>query len=152
MRRLALSLACLTLLTACETASGPPLGPSVRSVEAGRYTVTYRGTSRMSQPEVQDRALVQAAQVTLNNGGDWFSVAGRSGGVAPPTGPQFSFGIGGASFGRNSAVGADVGTTVGGEATFVASLEILIGHGPKPSEPNAYDARDVISTVGARLH
>ncbi len=151
MRRLAPALICLTLLAACETTSAPPVGASVQAVESGRYHVTYRGTSRMSEPEVRDRALVQAAQLTLNNDGDWFSVVSRSGGIAPPTGPQFSFGIGGASFGRHSAVGGDVGTTVGGEGTYVATLEIVVGHGPKPPGADAYDARDVISTVGGRL-
>jgi hypothetical protein len=123
----------------------------VQAVETGRYHVVYRGRSGMSQPEVQDRALLQAAQTTLNQGGDWFEVAGRSGGIAPPTGPQFSFGFGGASFGRNSAVGADVGTTVGGEGAYVANLEIVIGHGAKPADPSAYDARDVLSNLGSRL-
>ena len=152
MRRLLLPLACLGLLTACETTSAPPVGGSVQAVETGRYHVTYRGRSGMSQPEVQDRALVQAARATLSQGGDWFEVSSRSGGIAPPTGPQFSFGIGGASFGRHSAVGGDVGTTVGGEGTFVANLEIVIGHGAKPADPSAYDARDVLANLGARLH
>lgn len=152
MRSLVLALAASAcLLAGCETTAEPPVGVSVLPIEANRVQVTYRGRSGMSQPEVEDHALVQAAQLTLDRGGDWFRIAGRSGGMASPTGPQFSFGVGGLSFGRHSAVGGGVGTTVGGEGTFVSSLEVEIGRGPKPADPSVYDARDVITTVGGRL-
>jgi len=153
-RRALLSLASLALvatLAACETTSGPPVGPSVQAVESGRYHLTYRGTSRMSEAEVRDRALLLAAQTTLRSGYDWFQVTGRSSTIAAPTGPQFSLGIGGASFGRHSAVGGGVGTTLGGEGTYVAGLEVLMGKGAKPAGSDAYDARDVDATLGRRL-
>ena len=151
MRRLVFAVSALALLTACETTSGPPLGPSVQAVETGRFHITYRGTSRMGEPEVRDRALLQAAQTALRSGYDWFQVTGRTSSIAAPTGPQFSFGIGGASFGRHSAVGGDVGTTVGGEGTYVTSLEVLLGKGAKPAGADTYDARDVDATLGRRL-
>ena len=152
MRCLVLALAASAgLLAACETASGPPVGASVQAIETDRVAVTYRGRSGMSSPEVQDRALAQAAQVTLNRGGDWFRVASRSGGVAAPTGPQFSFGVGGLSLGRHSAIGGGVGTTVGGEESLISTLEIVIGRGTKPGDPSAYDAREIIANAGSRL-
>jgi hypothetical protein len=151
MRRLVFAFSALALLTACETTSAPPLGPSIQAVEAGRYHITYRGSSHMSEQEVRDRALLQAAQTTLRSGYDWFQVAGRTTGIAPPTGPQFSFGLGGASFGRRSAVGGEVGTTLGGEGTSVTTLEIVLGRGAKPAALDAYDARDVDATLGRRF-
>ena len=153
MKRLAISVLCLSLISACATGpQPPPVGASVQPLEAGRYRVTFRGTSRMSPPEVQDRALFQAANFALSQGFDWFSIASRSQAPAPPTSPQFSLGLGGASFGRGGGIGVGGAETFGGGETLVVTLEIIGGHGPRPSTPDAYDARDVASTLGARLH
>ena len=106
----------------------------------------------MSPPEVQDRALLHAANFALSQGFDWFSIASRSEAPAPPTSPQFSIGIGGGSFGRGGGVGVGGAETFGGGATLVVTLEIVGGHGPRPNMPDAYDARDVSGTLGSRLH
>ena len=109
----------------------------------------------MSPPEVQDRALLQAARFALSQGFDWFQVASRSQAPAPPTTPQFSLGlgIGGGSFGRGGGVGGGVGgaETFGGGAALLVTLEIVGGHGPQPSGADAYDARGIVTTLGARL-
>ena len=153
MTRLAVSALCLALVSACATGpQPPPVGASVQPLEAGRYRVTYRGTSRMSPPEVQDRALLQAATFATYQGFDWFQIASRSQAPAPPTSPQFSIGIGGGSFGRGGGVGVGGAETFGGGATLVVTLEIVGGHGPRPAAPDSYDARDVANTLGPRLH
>ncbi|MDR3506924.1 MAG: hypothetical protein P4L64_03400 [Caulobacteraceae bacterium] len=154
MTRLVLSALCLTLLCACDTTGAsrpPPVGASVQPIETGRYHVTYRGRSRMSQAEVEDRALLQAANQALAQGFDWFEVTDRSRSMAPATSPQFSIGLGGGGYGRGGGVGVGGATTFGGEGTYVATLEILCGHGPRPSRPEAYDAHDVVSNLGPRL-
>ena len=154
MNRIATSALCLLILCGCETAEGaapPPLGATVQPLEAGRFRVIYRGGPRMSEAEVGDRALFQAAQLTLSKGFDWFQVTDRSRGLAPPTGPRFSIGIGGASFGRGGGVGVGGATSFGGEATPVVNLEIVLGHGSPPASTAAYDARDVASTLGQRF-
>ncbi len=151
MRRLAVSALCLGLCS-CESAGAgpPPVGVSVQPIEAGRVRLTYRGTSRMSASEVQDRALLQAAQYTLAQGFDWFQLASRAQGEAPPTSPQFSLGIGGASFGRGVGFGGGGATTFGGGGTLVVTLEVVLGHGAAPHAPDAYDARGVSGTLGSR--
>jgi len=50
------------------------LGYSDQRIENDRWRVTYRGDARMASGQVQDYALMRAAQVTLENGGDWFEV------------------------------------------------------------------------------
>ncbi len=158
MNRLLIPVAamCLTMAAGCETGPRPPpIGASVQPIENGRYRVTYRGKSRMSPPEVQDRALLEAAKLALSGGFSWFKIASRSGGPAPATSPQFSLGlgVGGGSFGRGGGVGGGVGgaETFGGGDAFMVTLEILEGQGPRPSEANTYDAQDVANTLGARF-
>lgn len=141
----------LALLSACETASAPPIGPSDTRIEAGRYRITFRGVSGASAPEVEDRALLHAADLALRRGYDWFRVIARSGDYAAPTSPQFTFGVGGFGFGEDSAFGVGGSQTVGGQPTYVASLEVIFGKGPKPPEADAYDAHSVLSSLGPRL-
>jgi len=152
MKRFAPPLLCLLLLTACETTSGaPPVGASQVQLEPGRDRIAFRGVSGASAEEVQDRALLHAANLAVSQGYDWFEVVGRSVDLAPPTSPRISFGIGGASFGRGGGFGLGAERSVGGEATYVASLEVLFHKGPKPAAPNAYDARKVAANLGPRL-
>ncbi|MGZ3273215.1 MAG: CC0125/CC1285 family lipoprotein [Caulobacteraceae bacterium] len=141
----------LALLSGCETTGGgPPVGATDAAIEAGRYRVTFRGVSGASVQEVEDRALLHAANLALGQGYDWLRVINRTGGYAAPTSPQISFGIGGTSFGRGSAVSVGGSRTVGGEPTYVADLEVVFGKGPKPSL-DAYDARSVVDSLGPRL-
>ena len=154
MKRLAVCSLCLVLLAACETTGGPPpppIGVSQVQIEPDRYRVTFRGPSRVSQAEVSDRALLGAARLALANGYDWFRVTGRYDGLAPPTTPRISFGIGTSSFGRGGGVSVGGGTGFGGEASFVATDEVVFGKGPKPAEGDAYDAHSVADTLGPRL-
>jgi hypothetical protein len=100
---------------------------------------------------VRDRALLRAAEATLQRGFDWFEITDRSTDVAPPTGPRFTIGVGSSSFGRRSAVGVGGATSFGGEGTLVSSLEIVPGRGARPPGPDANDARSVADTLRARL-
>jgi hypothetical protein len=144
-------------LSAC--ASYVPYGPATgragvgyfeQAIEADRYRVGYHGPSGMSRNEVEDLAMLRAAELTLERGYDWFRVVGRYGDLAPPTTPRFSFGVGGASFGRRSAVDVSTASGFGGEPTFVANLEVLTGKGAKPPSPDVYDARSVAEAIRPR--
>ena len=152
MRRLlpaALALG-LVLLAACETTGGPPVGATDTPIEAGRYRITFRGVSGATGAEIEDRALLHAANLALGQGYDWFQVTRRAGGYAGPTSPQFSIGLGGTTFGRGSAFSLGGSRSFGGEPSYVADMEVVFGKGPKPSF-DVYDARSVVASLGPRL-
>jgi hypothetical protein len=149
MRRLLPALLGLALLAGCET-TGPPVGATDTPIEAGRYRIVFRGVSGAGGAEIEDRALLHAANLAIAQGYDWFQVMHHSGGYAGPTSPQFSFGVGGASFGHGGGFGVGAEHTVGGEPSYVADLEVVFGKGQK-SSVDAYDARSVVASLGPRL-
>lgn len=145
-------------LTACATPTGygaamkpGGYGYTETRIESDRYRVTFRG---VGAPDVIDSfALQRAAELTLSQGRDWFVVDARAldrtGGARSPA---VSIGAGGWSGGRTSVgIGTSVGIPLGGGAEEnTARLDIRLGAGPKPSAPNAYDARSVLANLGAR--
>ena len=73
----------LMITTACASAPDyrPALtddgqGYSSQVIEANRYRVTYRGDTAQTSGEVQNMALLRAAEVTMENGGEWFEIVG----------------------------------------------------------------------------
>lgn len=155
MKRLALiSLAALTL-AACATPTvyGPVTKPgsvgfSEYRIQNNRYRVTFQGGNGAPRAQVEDYALLRGAEIAVRDGYDWFRVLGRSGEVSAGRGPQLSIGGGSMDYGRRSSVGVGLGTSFdlsGGPRTS-ATIEIMLGKGQRPEE--AYDARDVIRTVG----
>lgn len=161
MRRFIIAAAAAVSLSACATATayGPArqaggVGFAERPIETDRWRVSFRAGSDAPPELAQDFALRRAAEVTVERGYDWFRVVDRTLEATAPTSPRFSFGLGGGgySFGRRSAsgVGVGVGTGFGGEAAPAASLEILLGRGPTPRDPDVYDAREVLAAGAAR--
>jgi hypothetical protein len=153
----ALSLAaCATAPTVYQPAAGPTaIGYSEYRIEPGRYRVTFRGGDGAPAEQVMDFALVRASDLAIAEGYDWFRVSDRFMTVAPGGygGPRISLGVGGADFGRHSAVGVGVGTGFdlgggGGDGAAVATIEVFMGRGPKPPGVDVYDARAVRSTLG----
>jgi hypothetical protein len=125
------------------------VGFSELRIEPGRYRVTFQGGPGAPEAQVQDYALLRAADLALADGYDWFRVYGRDMGWTGGDGPRIGLGIGGASFGRRSAVGGSVGTgfNLGGGPAPVATLEVVMGKGPRPSGPAVYDARGVQQSI-----
>ena len=160
MRTLAI-LAFLSL-TACVTAVGTSYGPaddkgygySDTRVEADRFRISFAGDGATPPEAVEDYALLRAAELTIENGYDWFRVIARSMGAEDKGGVGIGAGVGSGSYGRNTAVGVGVGGnlgTVGAKRFYTARLEILTGSGAAPDEPDVYDARSVIATIRGRL-
>ena len=141
---------CATTAPYAPTASPNRVGYFEQQIEPERFRVSYHGPSGMGPNETEDLVMLRAADLTLEHGYDWFRIVERYGQAAPPTRPRFSFGVGGASFGRSSAVGVGTSTGFGGEPAFVSNLEILIGRGAKPATLDAYDARDVAKVIRPR--
>jgi len=155
MKRLIATLALLSL-TACMSgptsygpaASADEMGYREQRLEQERYRVSFRANPDLKGPQVEDLALRRAAELTIQNGYQWFSVVSRytdlASGSYRPTGP--TVGIGGSTGSFGSGVGVGLGFNIGGDSRQDEStLETLLGRGAKPADPNAYDAQQVIS-------
>lgn len=160
MKRLAiLGLAASSLaLVACASlapygAQGGPGGQgySEQRIESDRFRVTYNGVG--APGPVADFALLRAAELTTQEGYDWFEVVqswtdGRPGGAGGVR-PSVSIGGGTSRYGGYSAsgVGVGLGLDLSGPQPTSTTLEIVMGRGDKPARPSAYDARDVQSAL-----
>lgn len=149
----AILIPALALLAACATT--PVYGPakSERSegylsqqIETGRYRVSY--TDR-DPARARNLALLRAAEITLQDGKDWFEITNESldiAGGGRSSGPSISVG-GSAGSGGYSGVGVGVGIGFplggGSSGTTTQTLEIVTGAGAKPDKAEAYDARSV---------
>lgn len=157
------ALLALVLLAACATAQpyaqstqSDGTGWSQTAIETDRYRVRYVGARGDSAERVQDYALLRAAELTLEQGYDWFEVTSRTAESQAHAGaPRFSLGVGGATFGSHTSTGVGVGFGVplgrSGGAWTTAGLEIRLGRGAKPDQANAYDAHQVQTMIRARM-
>lgn len=158
MRPIVIAIAALSL-AAC--ASLQPYGPQTSPrgqgfaetrIESDRYRVTYNGVGAAGP--VADLALRRAAELTVQSGADWFEVTQRyidgrpdsAGGVRP----SVSVGAGSGRYGGYSAsgVGVGVGLNLSGPQPTSTTLEIRTGRGQRPDRAEAYDARQVLRSLG----
>jgi predicted small lipoprotein YifL len=152
--RLHVSLLALLALAACT--SGPTYyapasqgahGFTEQRIEQDRYRIRFNAGSDTSIEETEDLALRRAAEVTLEQGGDWFIVVSRSreGNDRDPVsvGSSVSFGTGSHGYSsRSVGVGVRFDGSAGEKSV---RLEILIRSGTRSDDANAYDARDVLA-------
>jgi hypothetical protein len=152
MKRFLAALALPAVLAACATPVAPPPPFFETRISAERMRVTFQGAA--NPVFAADQALLRAADLTVNEGYEWFVVEnryteeqGRRGG-----GPTFSIGGSTFDFGRRggSSIGAGIGFGLGdlSRPRVASTVEIRMGRGAKPLE--AYDARDVLRTLGGR--
>ncbi|GAA0395381.1 hypothetical protein GCM10009093_22410 [Brevundimonas terrae] len=149
-------------LTACASLApyGQQMGPrgqgySEQQIESNRFRVSYNGVGAIAP--VADRALYRAAQLTADQGYDWFEVTQRwvdgrpdsAGGVRPTV----SIGAGGGRYGgySSSGVGVGLGLNLSGPQPTSTTLEIVMGRGSVPARPEVYSARGVMESIGNRL-
>ena len=141
-------------LAAC--ASLAPYGPqrglggqgfSEQRIESDRYRVSYNGVGAAGP--VADRALLRAAQLTTEEGYDWFEITQRyidgrpdsAGGVRPSLG----VGYGSSNYGgwRSSGTSVGLGLNFSGPSPTSTTLEVRLGKGQRPDRPEAYDAHEI---------
>ena len=150
----ALSLsACATEPTRFQPATSPTgVGYSELRIEPGRYRITFHGGPGASFNQVEDYALLRAADLALADGYDWFQVVSRNTDRNGYGGSRFSVGVGGGSYGRRGGMGVGLGTGIplGGGPAVTARLEVLMGKGPRPEGRDVYDARGVRQSIGGR--
>jgi hypothetical protein len=155
-----------------QKASG---GYSELRVEENRFRVNFQGNTLTSREAVEGYLLFRAAEVTVQNGYDWFSIVDRATDKQSRTyvepdplyrpwyGPGFSYWrpswrYAGRGMGWRSwdpfwgdpfwASRVDVRTV----DRFEASAEVIMGKGAKPADdPRAFDARSVIENLKPRI-
>ncbi|GAB3381862.1 hypothetical protein NCG89_05400 [Spongiibacter taiwanensis] len=128
-----------------------------------RYRITFNGNSATDKETVNDYALLRAAELTLQEGYDWFHLVNRDSESKSRNSTSVS---GGTGFGGGTSVYQRCGliscdTVVydsptrysGGVAStttrtsYSAALEIKMGKGPMPDDAEAYNAQELASTL-----
>jgi hypothetical protein len=182
MKRWALAFAATIALggalSACETATPyQPLaagaaqsgGYSEVKLEDNRWRVSFQGNGLTSRATVETYLLHRAAELTVNQGFDWFETAQRqtdkhTQSFGDPFGP-YGYGFGwryyrhGFGWGGGDPFWGDPywgGPYWGGAfqtiEQYEASAEIVMRHGQKPADdPRAFDARQILSNLAGRV-
>jgi hypothetical protein len=162
------ALALLVLAAAAGCASGPtPYQPALdggpgysqTQIEADRFRIAFSGNSMTERETVETYALYRAAELTLEKGFDHFLVVSRDTDADSRTYRSGGFSGMRLSYvylvpGRGWVGAWEPYWTPSFETTatrFEAFAEIQLRKGPKGPEANAYDARDVMSTLAAGI-
>jgi hypothetical protein len=161
------------LLAACATQT--PYKPADKSDSYGytetrltsdHYRVVFTGNSTTPADTTRDFALLRAAELTLQNGGDWFQLVSRNtdkktqtSGV--DTGPDFYPQQ--AVYQRCGLVRCEsvvtttpgyIGGSVGSSTTsniYTSEVEIVVGKNPMPKTAESYDARQTAASLRRML-
>jgi hypothetical protein len=160
-RRLGIPAAALLLLGLAGCAVPTPYQPAVdgygyteQQLESARYRVTFAGNSVTPRATVQNYLLYRAAEVTLAQGHDYFTVVSqdleRSTAYYGSGYNDFGWGPG---FGSRSAVGLGFGSYSAFPIdSYTAFADIVMADGDKPAgDVDAFDARDVLRQLGAEI-
>jgi hypothetical protein len=185
MKRVLTAALAALALSACATATPyQPAGPNNRNgfseyqVESNRFRVSFHGNSVTSRETVEAYLLFRAAELTLQNGYDWFETVDRNTErdtryVATPDplysspfyGPRLAPYWGGYGpywrpywrtygYGRWSAWDPFWPRDVDVRAItrYEANAEIVMRRGPRPAgNPEAFDAREVVQNLQGRV-
>jgi hypothetical protein len=154
-------------LAGCETATpyqplvtggDSPGGFTDQRLDADHFRVTFQGNTETSRERVENYMLYRAAELTVNSGYDWFDTTDRhtardkqtywdDWGPGPYGGFWHPYWRYWGPYGWGGWGGWGSTTTV---EKFQASVEITMGHGPKP-DPRALDAREVMTNLGPKI-
>jgi hypothetical protein len=184
---IAAAAAAVLALGACATATPyQPLqrgsatsgGYSEQQLEANRFQVSFSGNSVTDRRTVETYLLFRAAELTRQQGYDWFAIVDRQtdrntqvyadpyfntwGGYWGPSwrvfGPRYGgwsrwgYWGGGGGWGPGWGGGWGPGGYSLREVTrFEANAEIFMGRGPKPNDSRSFDASDVIQRLGPTI-
>jgi hypothetical protein len=185
MRRLIVALlaaASLTGLAACQTATPYQAatttgryatGFSDFRIDDGHWKVTFRGNSLTSRETVERYLLYRAAELTVQQGADWFETTDRQTerhsdfiGVGDPfysSGFGLNYGWGWRPawryhgphrwFGWSPWGGDPWGDDIDVQQIdrYETSAEIAMGKGPAPSDHRVFDARQVMANLGPSI-
>lgn len=175
--RLGLVAVAALTLSACATSeiyrpagvNGSRTGYAEQRIDADRYRVSFQGNSVTSRERVETALLLRSAELTVESGFDWFAAVNRATDVdtrfrfdpdpwsySPfygrywgPSWRYYRRGYwsrwGDPFWGRDDFDVRQIDR-------FEATSEIIMGRGAKPAgDPNAFDAREVISNLSPRF-
>jgi len=173
------AVAAVLTLSACATATpyqpaglnGTRGGYAEQRLESDRYRVTFAGNSVTSREQVEMSLLLRAAELTAQNGYDWFATVNRAtdrdtrlqsygdpfrdpfyGRYSPFWGPSWRYYRSGLWSRWDDPFWGRDDFDVRQIDRYEATSEVVMGRGPKPAaDPNAFDAREVIANVGPRV-
>ena len=175
---MAVAVLAVGALSACETATPyQPLKPGAADaggysevkVEQDRWRVTFNGNGMTNRDTVETYLLYRAAELTVNQGYDWFETVDRQTDkhtqtYVDPVGGPYGYGwrpywrfYGGGGFGRRGWGGWgdpfwDEPVDVQNIERYETSAEIVMHHGPKPADDkHAFDAHDVLSNLASKI-
>jgi hypothetical protein len=167
MRNLILATVAATL-AACATATpyqpaaADRYGFSEQRIESNRIRLSFRGNTMTERETVETYLLYRAAEVTLQNGSDYFIVASRNTeersrlqGIGGPRG-RFAFDYWYFSPRRGWSPWYDPfwdePSSYREVTRYEAVAEIAMFAGPKPADDaNAFDAREVQANLQGRI-
>lgn len=163
------AVAAVTLLGACSSGPTPyqPAGSasyqrgySEQKIEGDRYRISFKGNSLTNRETVENYLLYRAAELTQQSGYDVFTVVNRdvdkdssirrTGGFYGPRisymyfSPRWGWMHGWDPFFSSPARYDEV-------TQYEAFAEIVMSRGPKGSDPNAFDARQVSQNLSASI-
>ena len=132
-------------------------------LEENRYRVTFAGNSLTKRQTVEDYLLFRAAELTVENGKDYFIVVEQDTDSKsryrttyddfgwPYYGPHYALGYYRFPYSiYGHGLHRDAYTTV--STRYTASADIVVMSGEKPQDnPTAYDARSIIQNLGASV-
>ena len=168
--QLCLAVCLSALLAACSssTAYQPAeergaYGYTESQLGKDRYRVVFTGNSSTDKETVNDYALLRAAEVTLQEGYDWFHLVNRDTESKSRSSTSISgvndFGGGTAVYQRCGLLSCDTVVSQspsrlsGGIASsttrtsYQATLEFKMGKNPMPDDAEAYNAQELASTL-----
>ena len=138
--------ACAGGPTVYAPAHGGNRGYAEQQIEEDRFRIRFDGGADVSFRELEDLAFRRAAELTLEQGGDWFRVVSRDS-DGDDRRPVSVGGSAGRTFGNSRYSGSSIGLGIrlspgAGDKTIF--LEIIIGTGTLADGPDIYDAREVL--------
>lgn len=165
----AVATAAVLALSGCATptpyqaANGPVAdayhpGYSDTKLEDNRFRIVFAGNDATSRETVENYLLYHAADLTLQNGYDWFEVVKRASDQKTRSVTTFDdpfwggmswryYRRGWGMWGRMDDFDADTMNFT----RYEASAEIIMHKGAKPDSANAYDARQVKANLEAKV-
>lgn len=170
-----LALAGALMLAACATATPyqPATGRAASDggyrevqIEPRRWRVSFAGNTLTSRETVETYLLYRAAELTVQNGFDWFTAVDRSTEpksetwVSQPSadpwgrgwGPSWRYRHNLPVWRRWEPTGPDPFFDVRTVTRYEATAEIVMGSGPPPADdPRTFDARTVLTMLGGRI-